>query len=198
MLYALSKASSRIQGIEEGLTRGDNSAIEDALAFLDEDPYYFRSGYERERVARWLSNAPMSTRQKQKARAIVLACVLGTKHTGRPGISRLAGAAANNAFREELRFHLRDSAHPAIQWRALHALLYVKRPGYTPDDIAAARAVALRRGDTKVAMRFLAPDWEAELRELVRHHDPGRAAAKNLLRYVDYRRDRRARMQASP
>ena len=72
------------------LSRGDPESIEAALAFLERDPYFFRSGYARERVARRLAHAELTPAQKVRARTVVLSTVDGQRHCPLPGIGKLA------------------------------------------------------------------------------------------------------------
>ncbi len=78
-------------------------------------------------------------------------------------------------------------------------LVNVRNPGLTADDIAAARALVLSeagRGQwlsptvTRLAVYVWSGDWDAELRSLITHHGPNRAAAKRLIAAADQRRRR--------
>jgi hypothetical protein len=56
-------------GYEAGLQKiqaGDARAIEDALAFLEVRPYFFRSQYMRTKLARLLRHAQLSARQSER------------------------------------------------------------------------------------------------------------------------------------
>jgi hypothetical protein len=180
------------------LERGEPEAIDAALTFLERDPYFFRSGYARERVARRLARVELTPAQKVRARAVVLSSVDGERHCPQPGLGRLAGAVADNSLRRELRarLHARDTD---VARRAVRTVVNVRHPGFTPDDLAAARAVVL--GDAarglwlspsvaRLAVRLWSDEWETELRALLPHHGPERAAAKRLLGAVDQRRRR--------
>ncbi len=54
----------RVHRIADQLGRGDESeaAADQALAYLEADPYYFWSGYARARLARSLAHAPTRSR----------------------------------------------------------------------------------------------------------------------------------------
>ena len=180
------------------LDRGEPEAIEAALTFLERDPYFFRSGYARERVARRLARVELTPAQKGRARALVLSSVDGRHHCPQPGLGRLARAVADNPLRRELRarLHHRDTA---VAQRALRTVVNVRHPGLTPAYIAAARALVLddaARGQwlsptvARLAMYLWSDTWEAELRTLIPYHGPDRAAAKRLLGAVDRRRQR--------
>jgi hypothetical protein len=56
-------------GYEAGLQKiqtGDARAIEDALAFLEVRPYFFRSQYIRTKLTRLLKHAELTTRQTER------------------------------------------------------------------------------------------------------------------------------------
>ena len=197
--YAQLEIDAWVEELARGLDRGDQGSIEAALTFLERDPYFFRSGYGRERIARRLAQVELTPAQKMRARAVVLGTVDGRCHCPLPGAGRLARAVADNSLRRELRGRLR---HPdkRVARRALRMVMTVRRPGLTADDIAAARALVLAeagRGQwlspavARLAVYFWSGEWEAELRSLLPYHGPDRAAAKRLLAAADQRRSRR-------
>jgi hypothetical protein len=181
------------------LARGEPDSIEAALAFLERDPYFFRSGYARERVARRLARLELTVADKTRARALVLSTVDGHRHCPQPGIGRLARAAADNRLRRELRVRLHH-LDAAVARRALRMVVSVRHPGLTDEDIGAARTIVLAdasRGDwlsptvRRLAMYLWSSEWETELRNLIPYHGPHRAAAKRLIEAADQRRWRR-------
>ena len=188
-----------VEELGRRLGRGDPDSIEAALTFLERDPYFFRSGYARERVARRLAQVELTAAQKVRAHAVVLSTVDGRRHCPLPGAGKLARAVADNSLRRELRarLHHRDTA---VARRALRLVANVRNPGLTADDIARARALVLAeaaRGQwlspalARLATYFWSVEWEAELRRLVPYHGPDRAAAKRLLDAADQRRSGR-------
>jgi hypothetical protein len=61
-------------GYESGLRRiseGDAEAIEAALVFLELRPYFFRSGYMREKLLRRLKHVPFNHSQAQRFAAVL-------------------------------------------------------------------------------------------------------------------------------
>jgi hypothetical protein len=185
--------------LSERLASGEPEAIEEALTLLERDPYFFRSGYARERVARRLARVELTPAQKARARAVALSTVDGRRHCPHPGVGRLARAVADNPLRRELRarLHNRDSG---VARRALRMVVNVRKPGLTADDIAAARALVLADaagglwlspGVARLAAYLWSGEWEADLRGLLPYHGPDRAAAKRLIEFADRRRLRR-------
>jgi hypothetical protein len=53
------------------MRRGERGALEDALLFLEVDPWFFRSGYLKERVLRHIKGAPLSERDAERLRKVV-------------------------------------------------------------------------------------------------------------------------------
>jgi hypothetical protein len=179
------------------LSRGDSGAVSEALRFLEHDPYFFRSGYARERIARRLASIALSDAEKARARLIVSSTVDGRRHCPQPGAGKLAGAVADNALRRELRARLHHRDHAVVR-RALRMVVNVHHPGLTRDDLAAARTLVLSdagRGRwlsptvARQAAYLWSREWEAELRSLLPHHGPDRAGAKRLLDAVKRRPD---------
>jgi hypothetical protein len=186
---------------------GEGSATEEGLAFLEEDPYRFRSGYARERVARALARAPLDDARRARARALVLSVVDGERCTPHPGISRLAGAVADNQLRRQLRARL-HSADGAVAFRALRAIAAVRHPGLTAADLRSVRATLLRSAGRRsswpspevmrLAARFWDDGWAVDLRGLAGRHGPDRAAARAFLAEADRRQARRSGRDARP
>ena len=61
-------------GYEAGLEKiqaGDVRAIEDALAFLEVRPYFFRSQYMRTKLTRLLKHAPLTALQTERFQAVL-------------------------------------------------------------------------------------------------------------------------------
>jgi hypothetical protein len=188
-----------VVALDMELARGEAGAVHDALALLEQDPFCFRSGYARERLARRLARTELTTAQKARARTIVLSTVEGHWHCPHPGVGRLAGAVADNKVRRELRARL-HRADGAMARRALRMIVNIRHPGLSPADIAAARALVLADAAqglwlsptvARLATYLWADDWEGELRGLLPHHGPDRAAAKRLVNAHDLRRQRR-------
>jgi hypothetical protein len=94
----------------------------------------------------------------------------------------------------------------AIARRALETLTFVPRAQLSRADVGRARELALLQAGKgrwigsrahRISMWLWTPDWEADLRRIVAHHDPHRAGAQRLLGLVDRRRERKF-WRASP
>lgn len=62
-------------GLQEkivGLKERDLDAIEFAVRFLEEDPWFFRSGYLKEEIVQRLGQCPRSSLQDERLRTVVL------------------------------------------------------------------------------------------------------------------------------
>jgi hypothetical protein len=60
-----------------GLAKGHVRCIETAIAFLDADPWFFRSGYEKQNIIRHLKRVPLSEAQRLRLARVVLAAIDG-------------------------------------------------------------------------------------------------------------------------
>jgi hypothetical protein len=190
--------------LRQRMDAGDDGAVDDALEFLERDPYFFRSGYARERVARMLAKVPLSSGQRRRAREVVVSTIDGHRHCPLPGLGKLAGAVADNELRRQVRARL-HSADPAVARRALSVVVSVRRPGLSPAHLDAARAITLvhaGRGTwlsptaARHATYLWTPEWADELRSISRDHGPDRAAARRLLGLARQRRERRDAREA--
>jgi hypothetical protein len=197
--YEELKIDTWVESVGRRLSDGDSEAIEEALAFLERDPYFFRSGYARERVARQLAHADLTLSQRARARELVVSTADGARHCPLPGVGRLAGAVADNSLRRALRSRL-HSDDASVARRALRIVVHVRRPGLTADDVEAARALVLADAErglwlsptvARLARYLWSREWEAELTALLPHHGPQRAAAKRLVEAADRRRRKR-------
>lgn len=59
------------------LAQGNAAAVEDAIRFLEADPYFFRSGYLKADLLRYLARVPLAEQQEARIREVVLARVNG-------------------------------------------------------------------------------------------------------------------------
>lgn len=198
---ARDRLESRLQMLGDRLVLGEDEhdAADQALSYLEADPYYFWSGYARARMARRLAKAPLDAAQLQRARRYVLGCVDGTKHCDQSGLGPLARSIADNPTRGAVRSRL-HSADPRVARRALRTLSRIRRPGLGAADIAVAREIVLTDAARtwwlppnveRLARWLWTPEWEAELRSLTKHHGSERAPAKMLVESMDRRRARR-------
>ncbi len=145
-----------------------------AFAYLEADPYYFRSGYARAKLARWLAQATLADTDRERARRYVLDAVDGRKHCNQRELAQLAGAVANNGLRTALRAQLHGRSTEPRE-TALHTLRGVRSLGLSAADFEAAHElvlVDLRRTTwtppsvARVADWLWSPEWEEELREI--------------------------------
>lgn len=57
--------------IFEQIQAGDGSAVEFGLVFVEVQPYYFRSQYQRTRLIRMLKHAPLSSLQAERLKRVL-------------------------------------------------------------------------------------------------------------------------------
>jgi len=82
---------------------GAPDEVESALTFLEADPYFFRSGYLKEKVLPALKNAPLSKRDESRLQMIVLRALVGRFKREFKCYSRLIPRLHTPQFEAELR-----------------------------------------------------------------------------------------------
>ena len=60
-----------------GLAKGHSRFVETAIVFLEADPWFFRSGYEKEKIIQHLKRAPLTEAQRMRLAGVVLAAIDG-------------------------------------------------------------------------------------------------------------------------
>jgi hypothetical protein len=91
----------------ELLDRGEPAAVEMAVLFLEADPWFFRSGYVKERLLRRLARLDHADAIKDRLRAILIAAVDGRDRREFRRCCRLARAVSD------------PSLHAALEQRGL-------------------------------------------------------------------------------
>ncbi|HET7489632.1 MAG TPA: hypothetical protein VFJ85_17020 [Acidimicrobiales bacterium] len=172
----------------ERLRAGDPDAVEPLLAFLEADPWCFRSGYAKETILRFLRRHRLDGGQQARVEGVLLHAVdAGDRREFRMSC-KLARANATPGLRAGLHARLR-SADPGVARRALLMLTSIKRPRLDAAEVAIARGVVLRGAERRraprwvgeLAWRFWSDDWEDELRSAAISGAPGSDAALRVL-----------------
>ena len=91
---------------------GDRNSIEGALAFLEADPHFFRSGYLKEKVLHALKRASWQTRDGTRLKMIILRAVEGRFKREFKFYARLIPRLRDAQFEAELR---------AAAWRSRYS-----------------------------------------------------------------------------
>lgn len=115
------------------LARPSRRAIDTATAFLEADPWFFRSGYEKARLIRRLKRAGFTDEQRRRLQQIVLARVDGPDRNEFAAYGRLALAVRSPDL--ELAIEQRTlSADTGISRRARWMMLrFASVPTARPD-----------------------------------------------------------------
>lgn len=82
-----------------GLANGHVRFVDTAIAFLEADPWFFRSGYEKQNLIRHLKRAQLTEAQRMRLARVVLAAIDG--HAG--GVPGHAGGVREKGHRGEFR-----------------------------------------------------------------------------------------------
>jgi uncharacterized protein (TIGR02996 family) len=89
------------------LRSGDAAALETAVAFLEADPWFFRSGYAKESLIRFLCRLELAPEHVDRLRKVVLAAVDGRHRREFRRYCRLARKVDGPEVRSELARRLR-------------------------------------------------------------------------------------------
>jgi hypothetical protein len=104
---------------------GDSDAAEYLVAFLEADPWCFRSGYMKERILAALQRAELSGLQQERLRNVLLNAVDAGYRREFRSSCRLAKRLADGVLVGELRRRLAASPDRHLRRRALWMLAYV-------------------------------------------------------------------------
>lgn len=119
----------------QGAKHGDGEATHYLVAFLEADPWCFRSGYTKGRIYELMRHVPVDQTQLAGIRAALLVAVDAGYRREFRSACRLARQLADPALTNELRRRLADSADPHIRRRALWMLTYLP---HGPDGMESA------------------------------------------------------------
>lgn len=87
--------------------------MEEAIRFMEADPWFFRSGFIKEEIVRRLKQAPLTDKQRRRLSGIVTRSLLsGTRRSARH-VARLAPLADNESLRSHLESLARSSGEAA-------------------------------------------------------------------------------------
>ena len=84
------------------LGNSKRQAIEDTILYLEVDPWYFRSGYLKERLLRKLKSADLTERDKVRLRNVIWNVAAGKNRREFRRYCSLAPMVANDGFRWRL------------------------------------------------------------------------------------------------
>lgn len=100
-----------------GLAKGHVRAIETAITFLGADPWFFRSGYEKQQIIQHLKRAPLSEAQRMRLARVVLAAIDSRDREEFRHFGRLACGIWSDFLDEEVAARM-QSPDPGIRRRA--------------------------------------------------------------------------------
>ena len=86
----------------ERLRNGDTEAIELAIRYLEANPWYFRSGYHKAEILKFLKRYPLTQEQCARLRQVILDRVRGKPTREMRAYARLAPRVTNDQFEAEI------------------------------------------------------------------------------------------------
>lgn len=106
------------QQFMRSLAAGHQRALQTAIAFLQADPWFFRSGYEKQALIRHVKRAHLSHDQREQLADVVLAAVDGRDRREFRHYCRLACGVWSDRLDEGIAARMR-SPDPGIRRRAV-------------------------------------------------------------------------------
>jgi hypothetical protein len=176
------------------LIAGEASAVQDAIGYLESDPWEYRSGYAKATLLRRLKHIELAELDKVRLQTVLLHYV----DVGARWDFREACTLARHLDSVSLRAGLRSRLHGAnvsVARRALMMLLRLRHSSFSPRDLDRARAVLVEwaAGDRWIGLsmggrvrRLWSPDWGRALTTLAEtsNKSPSSYGARRLLRTV--------------
>lgn len=107
------------------LREGDPALVKHAIAFLELDPYVFRSGYAKASIIRCIKGLPFTHPQIQQLQGVVIRAIDKCDRQEFRAYCRLAAAVDSPAFEARIRERL-ASSDSAVRRRARYVLEYFK------------------------------------------------------------------------
>jgi len=86
----------------ERLRNGDTEAIELAIRYLEANPWYFRSGYHKAEILKFLKRYPLTQEQCARLRQVILDRVRGKPTREMRAYARIAPRVTNDQFEAEI------------------------------------------------------------------------------------------------
>jgi hypothetical protein len=93
-------------GLSDGLRRlseADASVVDTAITFLEVDPWFFRSGYIKTDLIRYLKRTPLTDSQLERLRSVVLARIAGPDRREFRSYAQLASHLSTPEFERAVR-----------------------------------------------------------------------------------------------
>jgi hypothetical protein len=100
-----------------GLAKGYARFVEAAIAFLEADPWFFRSGYEKQNLIRHLKRSQPTQAQRERLGRVVLAAIDGRDRVEFRHYCRLACGVWSDMLDEEVAQRM-QSRDPGVRRRA--------------------------------------------------------------------------------
>ncbi|MGE0598561.1 MAG: hypothetical protein AB7J35_01880 [Dehalococcoidia bacterium] len=130
--------SPEFESAIDGMKSGDAAGAEYAVAYLEADPWFFRSGYLKGTIARRLRRVELSAGQQERLRSALLAAIAKGSRFEFVEYRKLARRVETPEFRNELR-RLSESRDTGIARRAGLTLRFCEMNDTPGRDLRGAR-----------------------------------------------------------
>ncbi|MGE3075762.1 MAG: hypothetical protein AB7N24_18750 [Dehalococcoidia bacterium] len=130
--------SPEFESAIEGMKTGDGAGAEYAVAYIEADPWYFRSGYFKATLARRLRRIRLTPEQQRRLRTAILASLPRGARYDWVEMRKLARRIETPVFREELE-RLSKVPDPGTSRRAALMLEFCRMNDTPGRDLRGAR-----------------------------------------------------------
>ena len=139
--------AKRLQELE----RQAPEAVEDAICFLEVDPWFHRSGYIKETILHRIKRCPLTAGLCERLMRCILRSVEGGSRRVFASYARVAGSHPSGVLQAAVESRL-GSADPEVRRRASHVLAVIHSritANNAADQVAAADRPATAAGELK-------------------------------------------------
>jgi hypothetical protein len=117
-IFEVNKAYGKIK-------TGDKDWISQAILYLEVDPFYFRSGYLKEKLLKALKTAPL-VEEKERIQRMLIGIIKKCFRREMKYYCKLAKAVADEAFKDKIQFiKENEESSPEVKTRAEYVLKYI-------------------------------------------------------------------------
>ncbi len=116
------------------LRNGDLNTVDPALAFLERDPWCFRSGYVKADLMRYIARIELTAQQRERVELVLLHAVDAGDRREFGRACQLARRQVTNSLRNELKLRLKIRDR-ALHRRALQMLASLDDPQLAPNEL---------------------------------------------------------------
>ena len=118
-----------IENAFDKIKKGDHAWISQAILYLEVDPFYFRSGYFKEKILDTLKSAPLNIEEKSRIQKMLIGIIKKCFRREMKYYGKLAKTVADDSFRDKLLFlKENEESSSEVKTRAEYILQFISKP----------------------------------------------------------------------